>query len=513
LGNGTILNLTQFKEDLYVTLTVPIRDLDLANFDYAKIFSDSGYDIYNKNSNFYNDICSPASNDDNDITLKDRKKDIYPNNVTLCKDNCVYKEVDIETQRIVCECNINADKINEKKEDNYFIVDEEDANIIDYLLDNLNYKIFKCVNLFNIDNLIANPAFYGSLAIGIAVIISSITFIISGIPNIRISMYKKIPTEIKVKKLILEHEKMLNKNNNDIRLNEPAPPKKRKAKVITEQPPEYNSFSTQTPKNNKKSKKKGRKSNFINTESNVIQLRYDKFNKELNKQEVSNNDETNDFNKLPYSKALREDKRNIFQLIYSITLEKIELFQLFICGNYFKSLLVCQYLLSLLLDFFFNTLFYSDEIVSRKYHNDGNLGFIVTFTLSLLSNIISAFCMHFLESANSMGEKIELIHEIKSEYKYLYALSKVLKFIKIRIAFALFTEIVIMGCCLYYLSIFFTVYRESRTSLLINFLTSLLESLIKTIAIIVIVAITRLVGLSYKNKYLYNTSKFINDTF
>jgi hypothetical protein len=121
--------------------------------------------------------------------------------------------------------------------------------------------------------------------------------------------------------------------------------------------------------------------------------------------------------------------------------------------------------------------------------------------------------MHFLESAKSMGEKIELIHEIKSEYKYLYALSKVLKFIKIRIAFTLFTEIIIMGCCLYYLSIFFTVYRESRTSLLINFLSSLLESLIKTITIIVVVALTRLVGLSYKNKYLYNTSKFINDTF
>ena len=31
----------------------------------------------------------------NDITIEDRKKDIYPNNVTLCKENCKYKGINI----------------------------------------------------------------------------------------------------------------------------------------------------------------------------------------------------------------------------------------------------------------------------------------------------------------------------------------------------------------------------------------------------------------------------------
>jgi hypothetical protein len=236
-----------------------------------------------------------------------------------------------------------------------------------------------------------------------------------------------------------------------------------------------------------------------------------KLKRKLIKEEVSK-EEVFNYNKLPYSKALREDKRNIFQLTFSIIIEKIDLFQLFICENYFQSLLVCQYILSLLLDFFFNTLLYSDEIVSHKYHNNGNLGFIVTVTLSVLSNIISALFMHFIKTLSLEG-RIELIHEIKEEYRYLRALNKFLRKLKIRIVFFLLTEIIIIPFCSYYLIIFFTVYKESRTSLLINFLSSLLESLTKTIIITFIIVLTRSIGLSYKNKYLYNTSKYINENF
>ncbi len=84
LENGTRLNLSDLKEDFTVTVSVPIRDLDLANFNYAKQFSDNGFDIYDKNSDFYINPCTSAYLHKDDIPLKDRKKDIYPN-VTLCK--------------------------------------------------------------------------------------------------------------------------------------------------------------------------------------------------------------------------------------------------------------------------------------------------------------------------------------------------------------------------------------------------------------------------------------------
>ena len=235
LENGTQLNLSNLKDDIYISVSVPIRDLDLANFDFAKEFSGNGYDIYDKNSDFYNDVCSPASTNSNDIVLKDRKADIYPNNVTLCQGNCIYKEINLEDQRIVCECNINADKVNETGEENYFSEEEDDGNIINYILDKLNYKIFKCYHLLlSLDNLIKNPAFYAISAIFIIVFICSLIFLFCGISNIRISMFKELPNDLKIKQLTIEHYKKLKEDNaikqKDNDDNKSFPPKKNKKK-------------------------------------------------------------------------------------------------------------------------------------------------------------------------------------------------------------------------------------------------------------------------------------------
>ena len=52
LENGTELNLTNIKEDYYVNIYVPIKDLDLAHFNYSLYFAEQGYDIYDIKSNF-----------------------------------------------------------------------------------------------------------------------------------------------------------------------------------------------------------------------------------------------------------------------------------------------------------------------------------------------------------------------------------------------------------------------------------------------------------------------------
>ena len=70
---------------------------------------------------------------ENDITLKDRKKDIYPHNITLCKNNCKYNGINIEEQRVICSCNLNSEKnVDEESE-----IVEDDGNFITYLLQKL----------------------------------------------------------------------------------------------------------------------------------------------------------------------------------------------------------------------------------------------------------------------------------------------------------------------------------------------------------------------------------------
>jgi hypothetical protein len=177
LENGSEIDLSKIDDDLHAIIYVPIKNLNLANFNYSEYFYEQGYDIYDKNSNFYNDSCAKAHLYENDITLEDRKKDIYPNNVTLCKENCEYRGININTKNIICECNLNINRnYSERNEDNYFLFNET-GNLFDYLLDNINYGLFKCFKLlFNCQNLEKNISFYSMIIISFILLIMNTKF-------------------------------------------------------------------------------------------------------------------------------------------------------------------------------------------------------------------------------------------------------------------------------------------------------------------------------------------------
>ncbi len=75
------------------------------------------------------------------------------------------------------------------------------------------------------------------------------------------------------------------------------------------------------------------------------------------------------------------------------------------------------------------------------------------------------------------------------------------------------SEFIIICCSFYYISLFYIVYNKCQKSLLINYLTSLLEGLIKSIVVILLIVICRIIGLSCKNVYIFNTSKYIDEDF
>ena len=175
--------------------------------------------------------------------------------------------------------------------------------------------------------------------------------------------------------------------------------------------------------------------------------------------------------------------------------------------------MISEYILSLLINFFFNTLLYSDEVVSNKYHNNGELDFFVTLILSLLSNIITSIMCYFIQYSEGIEERLEYIMEIKNEEYYLKNINRFFKFLKLKFIFFLICEIIIIMGCFYYIVIFCIVYSNSKGSLIINYLSSLLEGLIISIVISIIILVTRKIGLSCFNKYLYNISKYINTKF
>ena len=95
----------------------------------------------------------------------------------MCKENCEYRGININTKNIICECNLNINRnYSERNEDNYFLFNET-GNLFDYLLDNINYGLFKCFKLlFNFQNLEKNISFYSMIIISFILLIMNIKF-------------------------------------------------------------------------------------------------------------------------------------------------------------------------------------------------------------------------------------------------------------------------------------------------------------------------------------------------
>jgi hypothetical protein len=223
-----------------------------------------------------------------------------------------------------------------------------------------------------------------------------------------------------------------------------------------------------------------------------------------------NNDELNE---LPYTRAITLDNRSIIKMFYSILIQKIEFINLFCGKEKIKIMLVCEYILSFLFNFFFNAFLYSDEVVSNKYHNNGELDIFVTLVLSILSNIITSIVCYYVNYSKGIEERAQLIQEVRIEYYYLKNISIFIKYLKLKFICFFIGEVILVSGCFYYIVIFCIVYSRSKGSLMINYILSLVEGLIVSIAISIIILITRKIGLSCLNKYIYNASKYINNKF
>ena len=431
LENGTELNISSIKEDCYVNIYLPLEDFTLSNYDYYLYFSKQGYDIYDKKGNFYNDICSPAYLKENDITIPDRKKDIYPNNATICKDNCEYKGVIIEEKRIICKCNLNHNNNNKAKEEDNFLKEENNDNFFSYLLDKINYKIFKCYKLFIFDKMKKSYVFYATLFLLIIIALNIFIFYIFVIPKLRLLMYKQIPSLIKLKEdIIKEHNRQKNLYRDNI-ISKKKKKKGKKRKIIFRR---INSIDKVFISSNSK----------IEMNSSSIQVK--KLNDDINIKE--------DINELPFTQALKKDKRHFFDIFISIIKQKIELINLICGGQKIKILLIYQYILSLVIDFFFNTFLYSDDVVSNKYHNNGKLDIIVSLLLSITSNMVTSIICAYLNFAKGVEERLEQIFEIKIEFDFLCAIQKFFKIIKLRLFIFFIIEILFICFSFYYIHIF-----------------------------------------------------------
>jgi len=264
--------LTGNKIDLILCKDIPVKIkvpkiLDEETLNIYNNLNSLGYNLFNSNDSFYNDICSTYTSDNKkDMLLSDRWEDIYiPNNEKyMCQTGCKLIDYNITNQKADCECFFQKQDIFQTLEDISF----DKREILESFmgtLKNSNFKVLKCGRLL-VKNLTKNYGFIIMASIVIIIFILMIVYFIIGPKNI-----KRLIDSIIYKKFKLPEN-----------LNKKAKDKKGKNKKISK---------TQFTANKNKSKKNKNHKNKKEIDANnketkkKIKNKLEKENKKENKKE------------------------------------------------------------------------------------------------------------------------------------------------------------------------------------------------------------------------------------
>ena len=189
--NKTKLNIS-LCDGTSINLYVPM-ELSKDNKQIYEQMKESGYDMFNINDPFYQDICTPFdSANGTDILLSDRKDFIYNNDDTQCQPNCQLSQYSLESKYLNCSCstNKNSNDANEKKDEfTAKKIYESFYEVLKYS----NYNIIKCYKLiWNINVITIN---IGSIIVIIyfaCYLICMLIYIFRGLIPLRIKLRNDI---------------------------------------------------------------------------------------------------------------------------------------------------------------------------------------------------------------------------------------------------------------------------------------------------------------------------------
>ena len=532
----------------------------------------SGYDLYNINDSFYQDLCSPFTTDnDTDILLSDRKYDYYEN-VSLCEKNCAYKKYDYTIKKIQCECPVKKEIKIEKDEidkDSFF------SSFID--VDNFsNIKVLKCFNLvFSKIGQKNNIGSYIFLMIIFIIIILGIIYRIYQIQNI-IKIFRKIikndNTNQKTNKdsnNIKNYNKNENINNNinntinnninniikNINNNKASPPLKRKKKkniTIFKKPKNIKvktinnivleKIDDKTQNNNIFSSstlpyiQRIRNANNINSislRSSLLSNNKKTINKKFNTVIESNNEDQNtdkkkkdtvenkynyndeELNYLKYNEAIIYDKRTYGKYYCSLIMKK-QLILFTFCNDSDYNIFILKlalFLFSFSLYFTVNVVFFVDSTVHHIYEKKGQIDLLFQIPDILYSTIISSIIGILIKNlalSNNDMLKIKQIKNIDEALRQSALLVDKL-IIKFNLFFILCSIFSIFFW--YFISAFCAVFKNTQTILFENTLSSFALSLLYPFGLNILPGLLRIPSLRTKSKFsifIYNFSKLLS---
>ena len=409
------------------------------------------YDPLDIESPFYNDICSPFTNENgNDVLLDSRRNDYYKD-VNLCETNCQYIGYNASTRMYSCRCGIKATPGDESSEyiGTEIVKNEMPEDFKELISRKSNIKVFKCISqVFSSKGQKKNYGSYILLAcmasfIGVIIFylnkerekMNNILYELSSIGSQHSNPPKPGKTSEKSKK---EHHHSSHKNENK----------------------EVKIKNAQKIKNEIANNKKSTREVFTKPPLNPNSIQKDL---------VLSDDQLN-FS--PYTYAIKKDNRTYMQYYWSLLkMKQLFIFTFYTSKDYIlRSTKIALFILFVAFYFAFTALFFNDNIMRQIYIYKGNANAAVHIPNIILSSIC-CLIMNLIVRFICLNERdINKIINEKNPDQRKGLVEKLKRNSRIKLIILYIVTGPLISLCWYYVSAFCAVFKNSQGHYFINVL-------------------------------------------
>ena len=493
---------------------------------------DSGYNAFDINDDFYNDICSTyTAQNGADMTLSARKNNIYDSvkEIYLCQDGCEFEEFDTETSKAVCSCNvqesqsvIDISKISFNKTkffDSFYNT-----------LYNSNFRVVKCVKLvFSLKGMKSN---YGSYTMSV----------LSGIFIAFLAIHLiKGPTKLINIIDYISRDKGINENINNedihIEIKEEMEIKGYKERKKKDKDIKFDELQAPIKKGNTNEKGKHYQSKIMINElaSNTKEkLENNNIDKEISEEEEKNDDKNNnnydsetqilekykdsneeEINNLEYETAIIVDKRTFWQFYFSLLKRGQLIIFTFITKDDYNlpQIKILLFIVSFSLYFTINAFFFSDDTMDKIYEDNGIFNFVFQLPQIIYSSLISSVINIILKKLSITENQILEMKKEKDMEKFKEKANKIKKKLRIKLIIFFVLSSVLMLIFWYFISCFCSVYENTQIILIEDTAISFLLSMMYPFGIKLLPGIFRIPALrapKRDQKYKYKISLLLS---
>ena len=456
---GAFLPMTDCDEqEATVSVTNPFNTQNLIMQFQSKIDAvvSNGYDVFDSSSPFYNDICTPFTNENgNDVLLDERRSDYFNENINLCESGCTFESYNLTLKMYTCSCpvkkEVGANIENEEKE--YKKITKEFPETFYKKHKHSNIEVFKCGSqVFSVSGQTKNFGSY-CLLICFASFVGAVAFYF-----------------VKGK----EGVKLIFRN-----LSIPASPPNPKG-IKNNEREKYDDLV------NKKKKK-------VEPIKDIVL-------------------EDEQLNYASYSIASKQDHRTYLQNYWSLLkMKQLFIFTFYTYKDYnLRIAKIVLFILFISFYFAFTALFFNDKIMRTIYIYKGNTDaaiHIPNIILSSLCCLIMNFIVRFVSLSERDISKINNVKDANERKKLTQKIEKIYK-IKLYILFAV--SAILIAVCWYYVAAFCAVFKNSQGNYFINLLFAFIVCNVWPCVTSLIPPIFRMKGLDNGSECMYTFSQIIS---